>query len=68
MMVGEVEVEGLELVVKAVVKLFLGCLNERMYFLWQLSLMPVEGIISNVSGHLFGMLMRVDFFLDCFSL
>lgn len=32
-----------------------------MHFLWRLGLMSVEGKMPNVSGHIFGMVMRTDF-------
>ena len=57
----EVEVEDLELVVKALVRLVCGCLNSRIYFLWRLSLMSVERKISNVGGRLFSIVMWADF-------
>ena len=60
-LVVEVRLEDLELVLKAVVRLIWGCLSEMMYFLWRLSLMSVEGEISNVGGRLFGMVMWTDF-------
>ena len=54
-------VEDLQLVLKAVVRLVWDCLRGRMYFLWHLSLMSVEGKMPNVGGNLFGMMMRTDF-------
>ena len=60
-LVVEVRLEDLELVVKAVVRLIWGCLSGMMYFLWRLSLMSVQGEISNVGGSLFGMVMRTNF-------
>ena len=56
-----VVVEDFELVVKAFVRLVQGYLNRKIYFLWCVSLMLVEKIISTVSGCLFKMVMWADF-------
>ena len=42
-MVGEIEVDDLELEVGVVVRLVWCCLNRRLYFLWRLCRMSLEG-------------------------
>ena len=57
-----VEVEDLALVVKAVLRLVWGlCEWEDVFIFRRLSLMLVEGKMSNVGGRLFGMVMWADF-------
>ena len=57
----KVEVEDLDLAVKTVARQVWGCFGGNMYFLRQLSLMSVEGKMSNVGGHLCGMAIRACF-------
>ena len=57
----EVAVDKFKLVVKAFLRLVWACLNERMCFLWHLSLMLVEGKMSNINRRLSWMVMLADF-------
>ena len=36
--------------------------NEELYFFWHLSWKSVEGNMSNVGGHPFGMVIQANFF------
>ena len=65
-LVVEMEVDDLELEVRAVVRLIWGCLNLRLYFLWRLSRMCLESKMSKVDGRPFGMVMRADFLMEFF--
>ena len=68
LVVVKMEMEDLELELGTVVRLVWGFLNEKIYFLWHLSWMSVEGKMSNVSGHSFGMVIQVDFLIKLFFL
>ena len=57
----KVEVEDFELVVKIFVRLVWDCSNGGMYIFWVLSLMSVEGKMSNIDEHLFEMVMWAGF-------
>ena len=61
-----VVVDDLELEVGAVVRLVWGCLNARLYFLWRLSRMSLEGEMPNVGGHPLGLVMREEFLMGLF--
>ena len=43
--------------VGAVVRIVLSCVNGGLYYLWHLSQKSLEGKMSNVGGHLFGVVM-----------
>ena len=58
------EVYDLELEVAFVVRLVRDCLNGRLYFLWCLSRIALEG--KALGGCLFGMVMREGFFIELF--
>ena len=53
----EMDVDHLELEIKAVVRLVWSCVNEKLYFLCHLRQMSLEGKVSNVGGCPFGMMM-----------
>ena len=60
----EMEVDDLELEVGVVVRLVWGCLNGRLYFLWRLCRMSLEGKMSNVGACCCGMVMREYYFME----
>ena len=64
----EMEVKDLELEVGVVGRLAWGYWNVRLYFLWCLSRMSLEGKMSSVDGCPFGMVMWGEFFMKLFFL
>ena len=60
----EMEVDDLELEVGAVVRIVWSCVNGKLYFLWHLSLMSVEGKMSNNGGRPFVMVMWADSLME----
>lgn len=68
LVVVKMEMEDLELELGTVVRLVWGFLNEKIYFLWHLSCMSLEGKMSNVGGYPFGMVIQVDFLIKLFFL
>ena len=61
----ETVVGGLKFEVVAVVRIVWSCVNREMYSLCLLSRKSLEGKISNVSGCLFGGVMRADSLMEC---
>ena len=51
--------------VGAVVRIVLSCVNGGLYYLWHLSQKSLEGKMSNVGGHLFGVVMQADSLMEC---
>ena len=56
-MVVEREVDDLKLEVEVPVRLVWACLNERLYFLWRLTQMYLEGKMPSGGRRPFGMVM-----------
>ena len=56
----------LEVEVGAVARLVWSCANGKLYFLWRLSRMSLERKMSNVGGHLFGMVLWADSLMEFF--
>ena len=63
----EFEVNDLELEVD-VVGIVWSCVNKELCFLWHLSQMSLEGKMSNVGGHPFGMVMPASSLIEVFFL
>ena len=61
----ETVVGGLKFQLVAVVRIVCSCANRERYSLWLLSRKSLEGNISNVSGCLFGGVMRADSLMEC---
>ena len=61
----ETVVGGLKFQVAAVVRIVWNCVNRELQSLWLLSRKSLEGNISNVSGCLFGGVMRADSLMEC---
>ena len=64
--VGEMEVDDLELEVGAVVRVVWSCVNGELYFLWRLARISLEGKMFNAGEHPFGMVMQADFLMEFF--
>ena len=56
---------GSKLEVVAVVRKVWNCVNGELYFLWRLSRKSLEGKMSNIGGHLFGVVIRADSLIEC---
>ena len=61
----ETVVGGSKLEVVAVVRIVWSCVNGELYYLWRLSRKSLEGKMSNVCRHLFGMVIREDSLMEC---
>ena len=62
----EMELSDLELEVGDVVRMVWYCANGELYFLWRLSRKSLEGNMSKVGGHAFGMVMQASSLVDVF--
>ena len=62
----ETVVGGSKLEVVTIVRIFWSCVNGELYSLWCLSRKSLEGKMSNVGGHLFGLMMQADSLMESY--
>ena len=61
----ETVVGGSKLEVVPVVRINWSCVNGELHYMWRLSRKSLEGKMSNVCGHLFGMVIWKDSLMEC---